>query len=1686
MTESAAARRLDRLLEAVQRADTFEATLEAAVRVVPELLGVTQAALYLLDAIDGRLLPVAASGISSNAIPAFYALAGAPTIPAIRRALDSREPVVARSVLIVPLVSGGQLEGAMTLQTPGHDVEFTPEDVDFTREMALHVAGAICRARHVRDMQVRLKETAARLAVSDALASTLDVIETMRRVAREIGRAIGGDMVGAYLADGAGVALRPVAGYHVPEALVASFLEFPLPIKGAPGHEALWRARRAFWTLDAAADPRLHPEMVRRFPHRSNLVVPMLVKGEPIGAFIVIWWDDARAITPEELRLVEGISEQAAMFAANARLYEMLSERLAFERETRASLERSEQRRAAFQEIVKELAGEMELEPLLALVGRRARELFEADAALISLVEGDDVVVRASAGPPDLASIRTRRPIAESQVGRVIRDRRPYAAPDLALDPAWSGSRLTSTGYRAMLSVPIVLRDEAIGVIGVLHRAPRHHTAEDVRLLTAFAEHAALAVDRAGLRAQRERRLHETERLLAVSQASTSTLDVNEVARRTVREMVLALDGDVGGAWMLADDGTSFVPLAGYHVPPGLLDGIESYALDPQHPLIVEARRLGVPLAFPDSANDPRVDHPILRLLPHRSLLVCPMRLGGETVGGFAVGWLERSHVFTDDELRLVEGMARQAAAGIANARLVAAERRAGERLAASEARYRSLVENLNDVVYVHDLDGVIQEINEAGVRISGYSREQLIGMRVCDFLGPEDLRQAARVLTSMIRGELSAGLFTAEFRRRDGSRRLLECSGRAILRDGKVVGVQGVARDITERRRLEQRQFVLVALSHELATETGLDALLARIASRVRAIMDTDAGLLMLLEGDELVVGAAAGVAPELLQDRLSVATSLTGAVVRDRRPFVCGDLTQHPEWRSAPVVTRLGYRSIVAVPVILQDRILGVLKVLHRTPRSFSHTDVEFLEMLAMQVALAIDNARLLAQTQVRLRETETLLELGQTVMPALDVTERMRLVARSASRAFGADMVTAYLVDADGTQLMPVAGYHIPPSLRETFMQLPIPIAGHPAFGEAWQRRVPSRTLDMANDPRALPEIRARFPARSVVFAPIVIQDRAIGALILVWWHRERVLHPDELRLLGAISRHAALYLENARLYADATEREHEAQELARQARSLTENLDAAEVGRRTVESALSLVGGVVSTFRVLRDRELVLLAWSGDQDWAVHAPLVLESPSGMVVQAALAGRPMWAANVLEAVDYPEELRRRVERVGSCAMLAVPLFFKGELIGVLTIADRVGRVFQPREISLLTTFGDQAAVAFENSRLYGDLRAALQRAEESQLRVVQGERLRALGELASGVAHDFNNVLTIIAGCAETLQVEIADPALARHLDVITKVTFDAAQTVRRIQEFSRKRLARPFRPVSLNELVEEVVEVTRSRWKDAAHARGVHYAMSVVLGDLPMLTGEPSELREALTNIVFNALDAMPNGGTVSLTTGVTGDRVFCAVRDTGIGMPEMVRRRIFDPFFTTKGERGTGLGLSVGYGIVTRHGGDIDVETRLGHGTTFTVRLPVRGMLPSTDLEAAPSASPPRAVRILVVEDEAEVRDVLTTVLSSDGHSVVTCADGESAIAELELGTFDIVITDLGMPGLSGWDVARAVKQRRPETPVAMVTGWSEQIDRAQAGNEGVDYVIAKPFRRADIRGLLAAALGSGR
>jgi PAS domain S-box-containing protein len=353
----------------------------------------------------------------------------------------------------------------------------------------------------------------------------------------------------------------------------------------------------------------------------------------------------------------------------------------------------------------------------------------------------------------------------------------------------------------------------------------------------------------------------------------------------------------------------------------------------------------------------------------------------------------------------------------------------------------------------------------------------------------------------------------------------------------------------------------------------------------------------------------------------------------------------------------------------------------------------------------------------------------------------------------------------------------------------------------------------------------------------------------------------------------------------------------------------------------------------------------------------------------------------------------------------------------------------------------------------------------------RLGETEKLRALGELASGVAHDFNNLLGAILGRAQLLRRRALEHDIDHDIAVIEKAAQDGRETVRRIQEFSRTRRDKKFEPVDLAEIVVDALEITKTRWSDDALARKVHIKPSFDRTEVPPVMGNASELREVFTNLILNAVDAMPQGGKITLSCVREGERIVARVTDTGVGMTEEIRTHLFDPFFTTKGTRGMGLGMSVVYGIVTRHEGKIDVVTALGKGTTFVLDFPAASVkhLPVAGTDGAALPQLLRPGRILVVDDEPEVAAVVKDVLVGAGHNVDTAISGKDALQMLEVSPYDVVFTDLGMPDMSGWEVAERIGVTNAGIQVALVTGWGTSLDEEDARKRGVEAVVHKPF-----------------
>jgi len=445
--------------------------------------------------------------------------------------------------------------------------------------------------------------------------------------------------------------------------------------------------------------------------------------------------------------------------------------------------------------------------------------------------------------------------------------------------------------------------------------------------------------------------------------------------------------------------------------------------------------------------------------------------------------------------------------------------------------------------------------------------------------------------------------------------------------------------------------------------------------------------------------------------------------------------------------------------------------------------------------------------------------------------------------------------------------------------------------------------------------------------------------------------------------------------------------------------------------------------------------------------------------------------------EAKPILHRAQRVAERCGDYEGAGEPL-----LILIEEMRDQLGE-------EELQEIGAQASQLLANSQqapVLSRLRVCLERIaaaqaehEERREKATHAEKMAALGELSFGVAHNVNNTLTGILGRAQLLLRTNDAQKISAGIEMIIKSAEDGAHIIRRIQDFARKQPSRKFQPVSVAGLMKDVCEMSRPRWETRPLGQQVRLALFADCTSSVM--GDAVELREVLVNMIYNAVDAMPNGGEIRMSAQEVDGRVVLNISDTGAGMTPEVKSRLFDPFFTTKGKDGTGMGMAVSFGIIRRHNGSIDVESEIGRGTTFRLSLP----LAYPTLDAAESAarpdheSPADKLCVLVVDDETAVREVLCEALEAEGCEVLSAEGGEKALRlyDARQGKVDIVFTDIGMPEMSGWELASEIRKRSETVPLAIVSGWADAISVDARNAIKADWVVSKPFDIATIAGI---------
>jgi signal transduction histidine kinase/CheY-like chemotaxis protein len=802
------------------------------------------------------------------------------------------------------------------------------------------------------------------------------------------------------------------------------------------------------------------------------------------------------------------------------------------------------------------------------------------------------------------------------------------------------------------------------------------------------------------------------------------------------------------------------------------------------------------------------------------------------------------------------------------------------------------------------------------------------------------------------------------------------------------------------------------------------------------------------------------------------------SGEIVRQNDLRLSLDITPAPGLAAA--------RAELAVPVLAEGQVLAVLLAQSSQPGAFRERDAQSLSVVAAQITPVLAGARRLHGEQARRRLAEGAQRVSQTLNVAVGPESVTQLILDQVGQVLPYDRSALFQIEGDLVEVRAARGL--------TGMSAPIRL--HLADTPLLARIATAGTNLVIRDTRNNSDYRplpGGTPACSWLGTPLKQQNQVIGILVLECDEPGRY-GDEDARSVAPIAGQAAVVLENARLAA-------RTQELTRQL-EVVSSVNQLVQTRDSTRGLPGLLRTVVHQIRLVVPCDVAVVAlydphddsfsveWVHDdslRDWTELPPAVRVPADGTPWQSACTTQgPVEQPDLARAdSSYARELAAQ----GLTAGVVVPITGGEHPIGAIGFASRQPEVYGQTQVATLMEIARQLGTMLYKERLARDREETAIELARSREHLSMVDKVRLVGQLASGVAHDFNNLLAGVLGNAQLLLLEVEDPEQREMLKVIERAAKDGTETVRRIQGFARVQ-ADELVEVRLDLLARDAIDITRPRWRDMAQARGATIEIVRRIEPVTSVLGRSGELREVLSNLIINAADALPRGGTITVATydlaGPAGaEAVVVEVGDNGTGIAPEIRSRIFDPFFTTKGEKGTGLGLAVSLSIIQRHSGTIDVESDVGHGTTFRVQLPVR----ADERTAAPTGGArdeprePVAMQpghILFVESEAMIRVPIERLLRYWGHTVTTATSGAEALAQFEPNRYDLAISDLGMPGMSGWELLAEIKRRDPTTATVLLTGWARQDNDERA--HYVDIVLEKPFDQGDLRAIVAEAL----
>jgi signal transduction histidine kinase/ActR/RegA family two-component response regulator len=881
------------------------------------------------------------------------------------------------------------------------------------------------------------------------------------------------------------------------------------------------------------------------------------------------------------------------------------------------------------------------------------------------------------------------------------------------------------------------------------------------------------------------------------------------------------------------------------------------------------------------------------------------------------------------------------------------------------------------------------------------------------------------------------------------------------------------------EIQRLNKEFSILGEISQAVNQSADLHEILNNSLNKITELIGIrSAGIYLLDEkGESLVFTAQRNFSKRFIEGmkRLELEEGITGKATLMGEPLFIEDYPTHP--KAIALAIEEGLKSLAVIPLKARDKVYGTLNIARKDFYKFTLNEKNLFNAIGQIIGGAMERISLYTENVRRLEEQRTLYSISQEIASRLELKVILQKIIESAIAILGVETGSIALWD-NRKQNYAFAIVH---GLPDSLIGKEVSTSSSGVVGEVIKRKTPILYPDYDQHSNRLRELDG-YHIKEVLGVPLIVREMVIGAMAVGTSDPYKHFQQYEIDLIFNFAHQAAIAIGNTELYEDSLAKIKQLTTLYEIGKTLSSTLDLDELLKKVLETLREKWGyalcGILFIDR--ETNELYIRQVIGRDLKEVKDVRFRIGVDGIAGWVAKSGEPLYVPDVSKDPRYIAGSREGKSEA------AFPLRTRDQMIGVLDIESSELMGFDEEDLKVLSSFASQVSISIENAQLFSDLKKTLEELRQAQDQIVQAEKLRAMGEMASGVAHDFNNLLATILGNIQLLlhQLDHLRPEEVRErLRVIEQASKDGAETIRRIQEFTGVKRDMEFTLLSINEIIEAVISITEPRWKDQAQRKGTQIELIKQLEDVPSILGNPSELREVFTNIIFNAVDAMPEGGQLTISTKPQTDSwVEVRISDTGIGMTEEVKKRVFDPFFTTKGVTNSGLGMSVSYGIIKRHGGEILIESEVGRGTTFILHLALGFVERECEEKALKPIKEVRSARILVIDDEVSVREVLSQMLRVKGHQVVAASDGEEGIERFKNETFDLVFTDLGMPKISGWEVGKTIKEMNPKVPVVMITGWGLELNREKMNESGIDLIVSKPFQFDQVVELVSEAM----